>query len=170
MNLKKTAALAAVAALAAPAAADAAKPTDPGSKGQQKSQNAKSKQKGVGFAVAGVNVGVGENSFADSTSAQDVKALTLDVTSANKHARTFLSLTTDESKKGVSISDTADGKAIVRFVGFEGTPVLDAFDRVKVVGKVTRVRKGASAASVRKLDIRKITITNGDAPATEATS
>lgn len=155
--LKKTAVAAAVTALALPAAAIGDKPENPGSKGKGTSQA--KKFKGVGFALSGLDYK--GPALTDSKEPQTVGAFTVDVTSANKHARTFLGLTTKPSKETPAqdrpISDTADGKAIVRLVGFETGDVVDATDRVKVIGKVTRVRKGDSTTT-RKLDIRRITI------------
>ena len=158
--LKKTATLTAIAALAVPALATADKPADAGSKGKTQSAAAKSKQKGVGFTAAGLWVSGFDGLTTDSKEQRDVSDFTLNLTSANKHARTFLGLATKPSSEtpvSKEIDAATGDKAVIRLIGFDSTDVIDATDRVKVIGKVTRVRKG-DTTTTRVLDIRRITI------------
>ena len=178
LTLKKTTAALALAALAVPAAAQADRPDNRGTKNaaerqERNEQRAAQKQnkskrfKGVGFAVSGVDYKGA--ALTSSKEEQDVAEFTLDVTSANRHARRYLELATRPSKKAPAqdtpISDTVDGKAIVRLVGFEQGETPDADDRVKVIGRVTRVKKDDTTTE-RKLDIRRIVIKDVD-PETE---
>ncbi len=156
-----TAALTAgLALLATPAFAD--RPADAGKKGQEKAaaQQAKQQsrqQKGVGFTLSGT--GLTSLPVADGAL---TGPLTLDVTSANKHARTLLGLSKDAmAGTGTSSVGTTGDKVVVRFDGLSATDALQATDRVKVIGKVTRVRKG-DTTTVRTLDIRKIVVTRAE--------
>jgi opacity protein-like surface antigen len=171
--LKKTTAAIAIAALAVPAAAQADKPENAGSHGRDKAAQKQSHGKksdrfrGVGFTVRGVNF---QGTVPpESRESQTVSEFSLDVTSANKHARRYLGLTEKsrqlrQNHSQTSINDTVDGKAIVRLVGFEQGEQPDADDRVNVVGRVSRTRKSDSSSSTeRKLDIRRITIKDVDA-------
>ena len=155
--IKKTALAAALAALAVPAAAQGEKP--------QKTEKA-AKTKSSGFTVGGLYV-----SGFDLTKSgeQDLTSFTLKVTSANKHARQYLELAAKPSKKSPQEETiTVTDKAIVTFVGFEEGDTLDATDRVKVIGKVTRSGKGkAKTAKGGTLDIRKITVTDVEPSTTE---
>jgi hypothetical protein len=165
--LRKTTAALTIAALAVPAAAQADKPEDPGSKGREKAEQQQSKRqgkkserlRGVGFTVRGLDYKGPAPTESDEPQAAD---FTLDVTSANRHARRYLALEDRPSKREPAqdraIEDTFDGKAIIRLVGFEEGDTLTPDDRVNVVGRVTRTRKGQSSSSERKLDIRRITI------------
>jgi len=152
----KTAALTAIAALALPAAAQAGKPAEPGKQGRDNAAKKQSEQKpkGIGFAVKGT--GLTELPVADGAL---TGTITLDPTSANKHARSLLSLTkTDLRGTGTETFGVAGDKVVVRYVGLTATDALQATDVVKVVGKVTRTGKG-KAATLGTLDIRRITIT-----------
>ena len=88
MNLKKTAVATAVAALAIPAAAQAEKPANPGSQGKAKQSQPKTQK--VGFVLSGTGLAgqTGTTALTDP--------FTLDLVSANKHARNALS--TDAQK------------------------------------------------------------------------
>lgn len=150
----KTLALTAVAALALPAAAQAKKPAEPGKQGRdnaaakQEAKKAKSKQ----FTLKGT--GLASLSVTDGTLSG---ALTLDPTSANKHARTLLTLTkADLRGTGTETFGVSGDKVDVRYDGLTATDALQATDVVKVVGKITG----------GQLDIRRITITR-EAPEQE---
>ena len=164
MSKKTTAVLttAGLAIFAAPAAADhqpaKGKQGDNAAKQSEKRSAKAKKAKGVGFTVSGIGL-TGSLPLADGA-LSDV--LQLDVTSANKHARTFLSLDKAEIAGTETSSVGTNGdKVVVRFNGLTATDALVATDRVKVIGKVTRVRKGDSI-TVRTLDIRKIVVTRGE--------
>ena len=172
--MKKTTAALAIAALAAPAAAQAHKPENDGTKNaaerqerneQRQQQRAQGKQhkskkaKGVGFAVSGLDYkGAAPTSSKES---QTIADFTLDITSANRHARRYLGLTTRPSKEtpaqDKTLSDTVDQKAVIRLVGFDAGQAVGPEDRVKVIGRVTRVKKDDTTTE-RKLDIRRIVI------------
>ena len=167
MNLKKTAVATAVATLAIPAAAQADKPADAGSKGKAK----QSQPKQVGFTVGGLYTsGLTLPLLEQRDEDQTVSGpLILQVTSANKHAREFLVFTkankpSKERPKSRTITLTND---TVRFVGFDADDVLDATDRVKVIGKVTRTGKGKDkTAAGGTLDVRRVIVTDVE-PETE---
>ncbi len=152
MNLKKTAVATAVAALALPGLAQAKKPENPGAQGKAKAEQKKTakaqKAKGVGFTVAGVDL-----AGLTVTDGKLAGALTLDPTSANKHARTLLKLTKADiaGEKTVELGTVGDA-VLVRFNGLSSTDALLPTDRVKVIGKV----------SGSTLNIRKITVTRGE--------
>jgi hypothetical protein len=154
MTTKNIFATAAVAALAFPAAASADRPADKPAKPAKPS-----KTKSVGFAVGGVDL-----SGLTVTDGKLAGALTLDPTSANKHARTLLKLSKADvaGEKTVEVG-TAGDAVRVRFNGLSATDSILPTDRVKVVGKV----------SGSTLNIRKVTVTRGDtqtdAPKTETT-
>ncbi len=150
--------------LATPAFAD--RPADAGRKGQEKAAQQQAKQrgnqqakqqKGVGFTLSGV--GLTSLPVADGAL---TGPLTLDVTSANRHARTLLGLSRDEiaGTGTFSVGTTGDG-VVVRFDGLSASDALRATDRIKLIGKVTRVRKG-DTTTVRTLDIRKIVVTRAE--------
>jgi hypothetical protein len=162
MSKKTTAiiATAGFAAFATPALAE--KPAEPGKQGREKAaqkqaeQKKAKKTKGVGFTLSGI--GLTSLPIADGAL---TGALDLDVTSANKHARTLLKL--DAAKIAGTQTfpvGTSGDKVIVKFDGLTATDALQATDRVKVIGKVTRVRKG-DETTVRMLDIRKIVVSRG---------
>ena len=173
MRLKNTAALTAIAALAVPAAAVANDDHQKKGKSQQaKSQKAKSqkakKSKGVGFTVSGT-----ELTGLNVTDGKAAGPFTLDLTSANKHARTFLNVTPAQIQGDdtTSIPVQTDDSFRLRLNGVTdgadaGTTVdlADVLptDRVKVIGKVTRVRKG-DTTTTRVLNIKKITVTRKSA-------
>ena len=166
MSKKTTAILttAGFAIFASPALAE--RPEDAGKQGrdkaaakqaEQKTKKAK-KTKGVGFTLSGTGITgalpVGDGALTD--------ALTLDVLSANKHARTFLDL----DKAAIEGSDTfpvgtAGDEVVVKLDGLTEGEALQATDRVKLIGKVTRVRKG-DETTLRTLDIRKIVVSRGE--------
>jgi hypothetical protein len=145
----------AIAALAVPAAALAEKPSHAGSHGKAKAQQTK-KPKGVGFTLGGVDV----TGF--SVTEGVVAPFSLDPTRANKHARSFFQpALTKEFIKGEDTVEVpvADGdEARVRYSGLSSTDALQPTDRIKVTGKVTKVKKGDTTTQ-RVLDIRKVVIT-----------
>ena len=146
MSIKtKTLTAAALTALAVPGAALA----DGSAKSHGKSSEAKSHQKpkGKAFTVKGVDFG-GATLNSDS---ELTGPITLDPTSANKHARKALELTKTELRGEDTVTfGEADDKVIVKYVGLQSTDALLPTDKVKVIGKVTRSGK---------LDLRKITVT-----------
>ena len=189
MNLKKTAVAAAVAALSVPAVADAAKPADAGSKGKAKAEQQRSakaqkksapKSQRVGFSLSGTGL-VGQPGQTALSF-----PLTLDLVSANKHARTALSTQEQKIDKAfidgtgtfslpLASGDTFDLKLEGIADGQdEGTDVtvadVVAGDSVKVIGKVVRTRtksKGSKPAfEYGAIDIRKVVITR-EAPEQE---
>lgn len=167
MNTKLITA-AALAALAVPTVAQAKKPDDAGDKGRTtaaaKKAGKASKGKGVGFVVAGTLV---DPAGVDVAAKSVALPLSLDLTSANRHARAVLGsdvtreFVAGDGQKAVG----AEGDAFrVRFVGFDAGEPAAAGDRVKVAGKVTRVKKGGTAPRV--VDVRKVTVFDAD-PAPE---
>jgi hypothetical protein len=145
----KTLTLTLVAALAVPAAAQAGRPEEPGKQGRDKAATKQSahKAKGRGFTLKGTT----------SATALPVAdgaltgPLTLDPTSANKHARTLLTLTKAERRGTATETFGTTGDAVVvDYDGLAATDALTATDVVKVHGKVKR--DGT-------LDVRKITVT-----------
>ena len=151
MSIKtKTTAAAALAALALPTAALAE-----GSHGKsadahkrhaehqaQKSKRVKSKA----FVVSGVDLA----NLAVNTESELTGPLTLDPTSANKHARKVLELTKTELRGEDTVTfGEADDKVVLRYVGLQSTDAILPTDRVKVIGKVNREGE---------IDIRKITV------------
>ena len=143
----KTIALTTVAALALPAAAQAAKPAEPGKQGKEKAaqKQAAQKPKGKAFTLKGTGL-----TALPVTDGALTGALTLDPTSANKHARTLLTLTkADLRGTGTETFGVTGDKVVVRYSGLTATDALQATDVVKVLGKVT----GGT------LDIRSITVT-----------
>src|SRR5688500_16832168 len=163
----KTLALTAIAALALPAAPKAPKPAEPGKEGREKAASKKADQtpkkaKGIGATVKGT--GLTALPVADGALNG---TLSLDPTSANKHARTLLGLST-EDVEGTVVTQPfgVAGDAVrVKYVGLTATDALQATDVVKVQGKVTRTGKG-KAKTLGTLDIRRITITR-EAPEEE---
>ena len=158
----KTAVIAALAALAVPVAAEAAKPAEPGKRGRDnaaaKKQANTSKPKGVAFTLKGVGV-----TGALPVTAGDLTGpVTLDPTSANKHARRLLDLTKAEIEgtDTVGVGESGDG-VVVKYVGLESTDPLVATDTVKFVGKVKRTGRGADA-TYSDLNIRKIVVIRED--------
>ena len=152
----RTLALTAVAALALPGAAVAAKPEEPGkqgkekaaaTKGAEKSAAAKAKAKkakGKAFTLKGVGLAAlpVENGALTGE-------LTLDPTSANKHARTLLELSKEDLRGTATETFGVTGdEVVVKYVGLSATDALQPTDRVKVVGKVVG----------GELDIRKIKV------------
>ena len=156
MTTKKLIATTAMAALAVPAAAVADKPENAGSKGKTKSAQAKAKTKGKGFSVKGVDL-----SGLTITDGKLAGALTLDPTSANKHARKLLDLTKAEIKGEDTVQlGTAGDAVIIKLNGLSTGDPIQATDRVKVIGKVAGTT----------LDIRKITITRGETESATTTT
>jgi hypothetical protein len=109
----------------------------------QKSHNHGPKAKA--FVVKGVdaeNLAVTDGALAGP--------LTLDPTSANKHARRALELTKTELRGEDTVTfGTAGDKLVIKYVGLQSTDALQATDVVKVIGKVNRDGE---------LNIRKITV------------
>jgi hypothetical protein len=168
MRFKTTAVATAIAALAVPSAALATDDHEHKGKSHQKAKKAKS----VGFSLSGTEL-AGLNVTDNKASGP----FTLDLTSANKHARTFLGLTKTQIQGDdtTSIPVASDDTFRLRLNGITdgadaGTDVsladVLATDRVKVVGKVTRVRKG-DTTTTRTLDIKKITVTRETETETE---
>ena len=152
----KTVALAAIAALALPAAAQAGKPEEPGKQGKEKAAQKKAAQKpkGKAFTLRGTT---SETALPVADGAL-TGALTLDPASANKHARTLLTLTkADIAGTATETFGVTGDKVVVKYDGLAATDALTATDRIKVAGKV--LRDGT-------LDIRKITVSReADEPA-----
>lgn len=149
----KTVALAAIAALALPAAAQAGKPSEPGKQGKERAAQKKAAQKpkGKAFTLKGIT---SETALPVADGAL-TGALTLDPTSANRHARSLLTLTkADIRGTSTETFGVTGDKVVVKYEGLEATDALTATDRVAVVGKVRR--DGT-------LDIRKITVTREQA-------
>ena len=157
----KTTAAAAVAALALPSAALAhdgekrhgnddqrAEQKQKQKQKQEHADKSKSKRiKGKAFVVKGVDAAgltITEGALAGQ--------LTLDPTSANRHARRVLELTKTElrGEDTVTFGEAGD-EVLVKYEGLTATDTLQPTDVVKVHGKVSRTDG--------KLDIRKITIT-----------
>ncbi len=155
MRLKTTAAATAIAALAVPATAFATDDTKP-EKSQKPAKTQKAqKAKAKGFTLSGT-----ELAGLTVTDGKVAGPFTLDLTSANKHARTLLGVTKAQvaGDQTTTIPAVAGDALRLRLNGVTdgadaGTDVsladVLATDRVKVIGKVTR--DGA-------LDIRKITV------------
>ena len=163
MKTKNILTTGAIAALALPGAAFADQPADPGSQGkakgkakqEQKTSKAK-KAKGVGFTVKGT-----ELSGLTVTDGKLAGPFTLDPTSANRHARDFLGLTSQQvAGEDTATLGTAADAVTVRLNGLNAGEAILPTDSVKVIGKVTRVKKG-DTTTTRTLDIRKVTITRG---------
>ena len=112
---------------------------------ERKAQKAKKAHKGKAFVVKGVdaaNLTVTDGALAG--------ALTLDPTSANKHARKALELTKTELRGEDTVSfGTAGDKLRIKYEGLQSTDALLPTDEVKVIGKVNRQGQ---------IDIRKITV------------
>ena len=186
--MKKTAVAAALTALAVPSAAvaDHREPTDRGhgndrseqdrgdsqrqnqNRSRHQNRNRRGKQS-VGFSLSGT----GLSGLSGSTLALP---LTLDVTSANRHARRLLELTrADIQGSGTETFGASSDTFLLRFAGItdgnnDGTVDLAdvlATDRVKVIGKVTRTRTrdedGDRTTSYGGLNIRKIVISRASA-------
>ncbi len=155
MSIKtKTLAAAAIAALAVPGAALA----DGSAKSHGKSSQAKSHQKAKGpkgkaFTIKGVDLA----NLAVDAEQKLTGPLTLDPTSANKHARAFLKLSKADlrGEKTVSLGTAADAVKVT-YEGLTATDAIQATDVVKVIGKV----------SGTTLDIRKIVVTRGETTTT----
>ena len=149
--MKKILSLAAILALAVPASAIAEKPADPGSQGKSQSKSKRCKKRpNVGYTATGTLVGTPSAADADGN-----VTLTVNVTKTNKHAKAL---------KG-------DGQVItVKATGYkyEGNEVADDGDRVKIIGKVAKPKKGCPAATEEELaaKIRKVTVTEPE-PAEE---
>jgi hypothetical protein len=172
MSKKTTAIITAAgfAAFATPALAE--RPKEPGKQGRENAAQQQTKQaekraakdkkakkaKGVGFTLSGVGL-TGALPVSDGALSG---VLNLDVTSANKHARTLLGLDAAEIAGTGTFPVGASGdKVIVKLDGLTASDSLLATDRVKVIGKVTRVRKG-DTTTTRTLDIRKIVVSRGE--------
>ncbi len=155
----KTLALTAVAALAIPAAAQADKPAEPGKQGRDKATTKQSAQKpkGKAFTLKGTTAATALPVSDGALSGP----LTLDATSANKHARKLLTLTKDELRgTATETFGVAGDKVVVKLDGLAAGDALTATDVVKVTGKVKR--DGT-------LDIRRITVTRESAEETPET-
>jgi hypothetical protein len=159
MSMKnKTIAAAALAALTLPGAA-LADGSDRAAEAHKKNSERKAQKKSHGpkakaFVVKGVDA-----SGLTVTDGALAGSLTLDPTSANKHARRALELTKTElaGEDTVSFGEAGD-KVLVNYVGLTSTDTLAPTDVVKVIGKVNREGE---------LNIRKITVTRESATETE---
>jgi hypothetical protein len=150
MNMKLIATSAA-AALAFPAAAAADKPAEPGAHGkanaaeQKAKQKKQKKQKARSFTLKGVDV-----AGLTVTDGKLAGPVTLDPTSANRFARTFLDLTKAELKGEDTVTlGTAADAVLISYNGLTATDALQPTDTLKVIG---RVKDGT-------LDIRKLVVT-----------
>ena len=146
MTTKKLIATTAMAALAVPAAAVADGTDHQRSHGKTKSEQAKAKKAGKGksFTLKGIS--------ATGLTVTDGKLggpITLDPTSANRFARTFLQLSKADLKgtKTVTLGTAADAVRIT-YVGLTAGTAPAATDTVKVLG---RVKNGG-------LDVSKIVV------------
>lgn len=160
----KLIAVAAVTALAAVPAAEAKKPT-------AKKQPTPKTQK-VGFTFAGL---IGATGAPDAAPVAGTEFFTLttdpfslDLESANQHARKALGITKAASE-GTTLTQIDEGSTTDRFrltlVGYDEGEAPDAGDRVKVIGKVTRTRNAKGSATkftYGEIDVRKVVVT--DAP------
>ncbi len=144
---KKTIALTAVAALALPAVAQAKKPAEPGKQGKDTAAAKQQAQKPKGKAFTLKGTGLTTLPVADGAL---TGPLTLDPTSANKHARTLLTLSKADLRGTATetFGETGD-EVVVKYAGLTATDALQATDVVKVLGKVVG----------GKLDVRSITVT-----------
>ena len=132
----KTLALTAVAALALPAAAVAKKPAEHPAKAP----------KGKSFVVKGTT----SDAALPVADGALTGALTLDPTSANKHARKALTLTKADIRGTATETFGVTGdEVVVKYSGLAATDALTTTDVVKVKGKV--FRDGT-------LDIRRIQV------------
>jgi hypothetical protein len=151
----------AVSALVVPAGAMAGKPTDPGSKGKNKSVPAKCKHvQKVGFTITGVV----RDAAAEPAAGETVINITHDgqliplsvkVEKSNSHV-----------KKYFKAGGSTDFEVAAIKLG-EGNAAADTGDRVKVVGKVTRYKKGC--AGTQTVTLKKVTVSSpepAEAPAT----
>jgi hypothetical protein len=154
MTTKKIIATTAMAALAVPAAAVADKSDEHGSKGKSDAaeQHAKTKkakkQHARGFALKGISA-----TGLTVTDGKLAGPVTLDPTSANRWARTFLQLSKADLKgtKTVQVGTAADAVRIT-YIGLTAGEAPKPTDTVKVLG---RVNQGA-------LDITKIVVKRDD--------
>ena len=168
MSIKtKTMTAAALAALAVPAAAlaDGSERSAEAHKKNSERKAQKTTPKTRAFVVQGVGV-TGVLPVADK---KLNGALTLDPTSANKHARKVLDtdgLTKAELKstKTVTFGETGDA-VLVRYVGLPADSALQATDRVKVIGKVAR-SGDKSTINIRKITVKRETEENQSEAAT----
>lgn len=149
--MNKTIAAAALAALAIPGAAiaDGSDRSAEAHKKNSERKAQKTQSKGKAFTVAGVDA-----ANIPTASGNLAGPLTLDPTSANKHARQVLDaggLTKEELRGEQTVTfGTAGDAVLVRFVGLSSTDTIAPTDRVKVIGKVAR--------SGGAINIRKITV------------
>lgn len=156
-----------VAALAAGSSIAQAKPDHPGGHGHGKAgergAHGKSKRcakvQKVGFVVKGTYVSGDENS------------VTLLVTKANRHA-----LRSGLVTVGEAYTATPTKPGAIRYVNRTGPSDAQSTDRVRVQGKVTRLKRECSAegftptASVRKVKVVGPDPTEAEAPETESGS
>ena len=146
--MNKTIAAATLAAIALPGAA-LADGSDRAAEAHKKNSERKAQKthgpKAKAFVVKGVdaaNLTVTDGALAG--------ALTLDPTSANKHARKALELTKTELRGEDTVTfGTAGDKLVIKYVGLQAADALQPTDKVKVIGKVNRAGE---------LNIRKITV------------
>jgi hypothetical protein len=133
----KTLALTAIAALSLSGAAVAKKPEEPGKQGREKAAQKKSAQKpkGKAFTLKGTT---SETALPVADGAL-TGALTLDPTSANKHARKLLTLTKEDvAGTATETFGVAGDEVAVKYSGLEATDALTSTDVVKVKGKILR--------------------------------
>jgi hypothetical protein len=156
---KNIAAVLCVTALAIPAGVAAKGPSGNGKSGEEHGQNHKPKhvnsrckhQPKVGFSIGGTL-------DPSSTAA----AIVVDVTSANKHSKPFVTKGTPPAPDTYAVPAGSN-------VTFEGanpftTPGADLTKyRVKVNGKVVKLKKGCTAANSPDPTIKKVKITAPEA-------
>lgn len=148
----KTLTAVSIAALAVPGAALAEGKGKGHGKSQTKSSHAKG-PKAKAFTIQGVdaaNLTVTDGKLAGP--------LTLDPTSANKHARVALELTKTELRGEDTVTFGDQGDAVlVKYVGLQSTDALQPTDKVKVIGKVTR----SGDLNIRKIMVIRETAETG---------
>lgn len=142
--------------------AQAAKPADPGSQGTSHGHHGKScKPHRVGWVVKGTLV---EQSLEDvDGDGKYSGTVTVTVTHTNKHARDEKggpqpkTYTVKDVKVTFGVNDANnDGKQ-------DGLDVA-AGDQVKLIGKVTRVRKKCDQSEAGKVSIRKVVFNDAEVP------
>jgi hypothetical protein len=156
MNAKTIgAAMAAAALVGAPVQGAAAKPGEHGSHGLSGQHGRCAKPQSVGFAAAGTLAGYTAGS------------VTLTVTRANKHARTFIAgagstFSTAGARVRFDGVTDADGSGTVDFADVLPTDV------VRVIGKVSRPKHGCPAGDAA-LTLRKVQVVRPDTAEAEPT-
>jgi len=156
--------VAAGAVLAAPVTGVAAKDNKGKAKGCAKATV-------LGYQVSGTLVGATADNPATPASEASV---TIKVTSANSHARNSGEIADQNpAKKGVQVKGAtytvpAGDAFVVRVHGYEGTDTASVGDRVKISGKIARVKKSCAPAGTSLADrylppdVRTVTLSDRD--------